>query len=414
MTIPHDLEAEESVIGACLLSTQAVEAALPLLTPSDFYKPSHGTTFDAIERLHKVGAAIDELTVADKLKSMGVGDEMTMSNLISLKSNVPAISSVSRYAMIVSKHSLKRSGIRITSEALNGFSDPTTDPGELLDSLAAEIKSIDSPALERVPEDIDIDEFMDRPTAQRAPWVVEGLLREGHRAILVGREGSGKSVLCQSIGVCAAYGVHPFSHRPIKPASVLVVDLENPDDVLHERMEWFSDACRTLPRYETERRAYLWHRPGGINLRKRTDRIAFEDVIRRRRPNLVILGPLYKAYSRMSNENDEQVAAEVQNVLDDLRTRYSFALLIEHHAPKGGNGTIRDLVPFGSSLWLRWSELGFSLVPEGREFPDKHLDLEPYRGDRVKHAWPKSIDWGSEFNSPFAWKGNWEKEPVVF
>ena len=72
----------------------------------------------------------------------------------------------------------------------------------------------------------------------------------------------------------------------------------------------------------------FWRRPGGVDLRKRADRLAFEDVLRRRRPRLVCLGPVYKSYQRRGSESDEQVATEVQQVLDDLRTRFRFALVL--------------------------------------------------------------------------------------
>ena len=47
-------------------------------------------------------------------------------------------------------------------------------------------------------------------------------------------------------------------------------------------------------------------------------------------------------------------------MLDDLRTRFGFALVLEHHAPKPRGGR-RDLLPFGSQRWLARPELGIRL-----------------------------------------------------
>jgi hypothetical protein len=116
--------------------------------------------------------------------------------------------------------------------------------------------------------------------------------------------------------------------------------------------------------------------------------VELESILRRRRPELVAFGPFYKSYSRKASESDEQVAAEVQEVLDDLRTRFSFALVGEHHAPKAQQGH-RDLSPFGSSLWLRWPELGLKLVP----MVDRPgaLRVQRWRGDRAEVRWPDEL-----------------------
>src|SRR5690606_19978943 len=108
--------------------------------------------------------------------------------------------------------------------------------------------------------------------------------------------------------------------------------LENPDDAI-------TGSCRkiraTIDQDDYEPgRAWIWHRPGGFDLRSRALRAEFEANLALVRPDLVCLGPLYKAYQRKANEQDEQASAEVQATLDDLRTRYGFALLLEHHAPQ--------------------------------------------------------------------------------
>jgi hypothetical protein len=53
-----------------------------------------------------------------------------------------------------------------------------------------------------------------------------------------------------------------------------------------------------------------------------------EREVEAHRPELVVLGPLYKTTIRTRGEDFEQMAEGVQHVLDDLRTRYGFALLM--------------------------------------------------------------------------------------
>ena len=65
---PHDLQAEESLLGAMLLSRDAIAAAVECCKAADFYRPSHGHVFEAICSLYAQGEPADPVTVADELK----------------------------------------------------------------------------------------------------------------------------------------------------------------------------------------------------------------------------------------------------------------------------------------------------------------------------------------------------------
>ena len=66
---PHNLEAEESLLGAMMLSREAITAAVEArLEASDFYKPAHGAIFDAAYGLHSRGEPVDPVTVAEELR----------------------------------------------------------------------------------------------------------------------------------------------------------------------------------------------------------------------------------------------------------------------------------------------------------------------------------------------------------
>ena len=54
---PHDLQAEESLLGAMMLSAEAIADAAGVVTASDFYKPAHGHVYDAVHTLYAAGPA---------------------------------------------------------------------------------------------------------------------------------------------------------------------------------------------------------------------------------------------------------------------------------------------------------------------------------------------------------------------
>ena len=198
--------------------------------------------------------------------------------------------------------------------------------------------------------------------------------------------------------MCAAYGIHPLSrasdHERIVPVRTLLIDLENPRDHLRFSLDKLTSKAKGISDVDAESR--MWCRPGGIDLRKRADRAEVENILRRRRPELVVMGPLYKSYRVKGSEAWDLVASEVQAVLDDWRARFGITLLIEDHAPKG-----QLLVPFGSSLWLRWPEVGLAL----EESNEISLKVGRWRGDRMTTDWPYYLDRGRDYEWP--WQGAW-------
>ncbi len=123
---PHNLQAEESLLGAMLLSREAVAAAAEQVTADSFYKPAHGHIYDAISALTAQGEPVDPVTVADELRRSDLLDALGgPSVLLSLQANTPATSNASRYARIVEDHALLRKLIGVAAEISElGYSLP--------------------------------------------------------------------------------------------------------------------------------------------------------------------------------------------------------------------------------------------------------------------------------------------------
>ena len=114
---PHNLEAEESLLGAMLLSRDAITVAIERCSPADFYKPSHAQIYAAITSLYGQGEPVDAVTVAEELRRAGTLEEIGGAAMLgSLQSNTPAISSAGRYARIVEENSLLRRLIGVAQE----------------------------------------------------------------------------------------------------------------------------------------------------------------------------------------------------------------------------------------------------------------------------------------------------------
>ena len=364
-----------------------------VLTPSDFYLPVHAGIWGAALEAYGQGCEVNSVTVSERLAANSGGrwgtGELAKLFPFDWYGWRDAAGSVVKLAR-------RRAALAVASELATMARDESVDPAEAVDRALGALGGIDIPNADRVPEGlVDVDTLVDRPPTAAAEWLIPGLLRRGWRAILVGGEGTGKSVIGRQLAILAAQGIHPFTERPIPLVRSLIVDLENPEDVVADTARPMRNQLRMEvgAAYEPGR-AWVWLRPGGVDLRSRAGRRQLEAVLAWCRPDLVCLGPLYKAFRKTKGETDEDAAAEVQQVLDDLRTRYRFAMVIEHHAPKAQHG-FRDWIPFGSSLWLRWPELGLGLKPDKND--PHHHTIVRWRGDRAKTCWPEELRWGQKW-----------------
>src|SRR5437763_7091463 len=149
---PHNLQAEESLLGAMLLSRDAIVAAVEAqLSADDFYKPANGHVFDAITSLYAQGEPADPVTVADELRRANMLDAVGgPAVLTSLQAGTPAIGNATRYARIVEEHALLRRLIAVAGHiAEMGYSVPedvlaTIDEAEALVFDVAQRRVTDS------------------------------------------------------------------------------------------------------------------------------------------------------------------------------------------------------------------------------------------------------------------------------
>lgn len=240
------------------------------------------------------------------------------------------------------------------------------------------------------------NDFLKETDGDSYEWAIPGLIERGERVIVVAAEGVGKTMLARQVALLSAAGIHPFSFQPMAPIKTLTVDLENPDRII--RRTGRSIAMQAMSHARVSRlNAELLTRPSGMDLLKASDRAILEDTLDRVKPELLVIGPLYKAFLDPGGRTSESIALEVAKYLDTIRTIYKCALWIEHHAPLGTSMTSRDLRPFGSAVWSRWPEFGISLQPDPTALGAYVYDVRHFRGARDERQWPTKMKRGVRF-----------------
>ncbi|MEI2704953.1 MAG: replicative DNA helicase [Ilumatobacteraceae bacterium] len=141
---PHNLSAEESLLGALLLSRDAMHQVSELrLSADEFYKPAHQHIYAAIRGLSSIGEPVDAVTVADELRRSGLLETIGGSQvLLEMQNATPAISNAGRYAKIVQDTALLRRLIGVAGEVAElGYSEPD-DVTKALDEAETKVFEI--------------------------------------------------------------------------------------------------------------------------------------------------------------------------------------------------------------------------------------------------------------------------------
>jgi replicative DNA helicase len=140
---PHDLQAEESLLGAMMLSAEAIAAAAGVVTASDFYKPAHGHIYDAIHTLYASGQPVDSVTVSDELRRANLLESLGgPAVLAQIMASTPATTNAGRYARIVEEYALLRRLIGVAGEIAElGYSVPE-DVAKALDRAEAMVYEV--------------------------------------------------------------------------------------------------------------------------------------------------------------------------------------------------------------------------------------------------------------------------------
>jgi replicative DNA helicase len=138
---PSAIEVEESLIGAMLLSQEAVSIAYETVQPEDFYRPLHGQILSAIIALANAGEPVDYVTVQAKLQERGaVAVELAV--LSSLQMNTPSAANAQHYAELVREKAQQRRLIAVAGEIVDDAYVATDDVVGLIDEAERKINQI--------------------------------------------------------------------------------------------------------------------------------------------------------------------------------------------------------------------------------------------------------------------------------
>jgi replicative DNA helicase len=169
---PHNLDAEESVLGAMIVSPNAIPIATEVVGGDDFYRETHRIIFRTIYDMYGRGQEVDAVTLSASLEQQGalehIGGKSFIHTLIEI---VPAAANVRQYAEIVRETSVLRQLIRVGNEIAElGYQHPD-DAKNLLDKSEQKVFAISQ---ERLTSDFEPISALVQGTFERIEKIQDG------------------------------------------------------------------------------------------------------------------------------------------------------------------------------------------------------------------------------------------------
>jgi len=229
---PHSIEAEESVLGGILLDNNALDRAVELVIPDDFYRDAHRKIMRAIIELSERHEPVDLVTLSDALRGRNeLQDVGGAAYLAELAERVPTAANVAYYARIVKDKAILRSLIQTSTEIVMRSYEAPAEVERFLDEAEHQIFALSErktrPSFFRV-RDIVIESMKAVEQLYERQELVTGVptgfvdldkktagLQPGDLVIVAGRPSMGKTAFALNIAQYAALeaktGVAVFS-----------------------------------------------------------------------------------------------------------------------------------------------------------------------------------------------------------
>jgi replicative DNA helicase len=138
---PHNLDAEQSIIGGLLLEHEAWDQVADLIEASDFYKPAHQIIYQSIGDLHNKNEPIDVITLGAALQAKGNLESIGGNEyLIDLIGKTVSAANITAYAKLVKDNSLLRKVIHTSSQFIEkAFAADFVDVESFIDQVESEV-----------------------------------------------------------------------------------------------------------------------------------------------------------------------------------------------------------------------------------------------------------------------------------
>lgn len=377
------------VLGAAMNRRDWAERVWERLTPDEHFLGPDLPAAQAAYQAWQKEKTNDPQVVMLTLQAMGLHRRYSGHQLLTMHSeSFPASDEALRMAIGRLEEDRQREHVLHMAERLTSLAtDPEADLALQVSSLAADLQiAVQTRVHDPMEGTMTLDDLLGLDFPESGE-VIPGLFKTRTRVVLTGPEGRGKSEMIYQIALGAACGVHPFTTEAITPQRVLIVDAENEPVDLQKRLRRIYSLYEGLQIGSQITDNLRIQDALGWNLLDPRDAGHLFALVRSFMPDLLVIGPVYQIMG--GDANDAETVRRFMRVVDQCRKISDTAVLTEAHAGHGESGNRNNWRPSGSSLWLRWPDLGIGLNPTDNQ--GMVMEVVKWRGDRVENHWPENV-----------------------
>ena len=230
----YDSEAEEFLIGSCMVDFAVLNEVRTFISAKDFMTVDNQLTFDAILEVADECGECNPVLVSEKLKKQSNLKRTGGSDrLYELQKVITETESAKHYAKIVKDFSMRRQVIASCNGIIGKAKDYSVEPDDLMNKFYEEAESVTQSSKTgldiKTARDLSVMEF------ERVKWLIPGLLPAG-LTVLAGQAKIGKSFLCWNIAFSVAMGGIALSDIEVEEKrNVLYLALDDDEALLQSR-----------------------------------------------------------------------------------------------------------------------------------------------------------------------------------
>jgi len=355
---PHNLEAEQAVLGCMLLDSDVIPTVTELIRSTDFYRDDHREICEAIIDITEKAGPVDIITVSEQLQSRGTLDAVGgLDYLAAITSAVPTTANARHYAKIVEEKSLLRKLIKAASEISAAGYEASEEAAFVLDKAEKSIFDIlqkrSTQGFTHI-KDVLLDTFIRLEELYNSKGFVTGIptgftdldyktsgLQNSDLILIAARPGMGKTAMALNIAQYAAVQKH---------VPVALFNLEMSKDQLVNRMlcsevmvdshkmrtgkledeDWNKIARALAPLSEAP--VYIDDTPGisVMDIRAKCRRLKLEKNL-----GLVVIDYLQLMQGRGRTESRQQEVAEISRSLKILAKELNVPVITMSQLSRG-------------------------------------------------------------------------------
>jgi len=375
---PHNIDAEQALLGAILLDNDAHDRVAEFLEPRHFFDPLHGSIYEAFCKDRAAGKPVTPVTLRGQFENAApIEHGLTVPQYLGrLAANATTTMNAKEYAHIIVDHAQRRLTILRSEDLRDAAHDLAVPLESSLRTSEAEIALIRG----EITTDVAPVEFRRMSDVEAEPhtWLWPNRIACGKIGIIAGEPGVGKSqITCMMASIVSRGGKWPDGTRAPKGTVIVICCEDDAGDTFKPRLMAAEADCSKIILCDwIKKDGARQHFDVGQHIAQLSDLVRKEGDVR-----LIVIDPI----SAYMGKADSHVVAEVRQSLSPIQTMAAElgpAVLMVSHLNKGGNGGGNAISRVsGSGAYVAVSRVGYLVVKDPEDETERRRIMTPLKNN---------------------------------